>query len=40
MTQSQMQRIGTPRPTIEYANGRFWTRGSGSHIYAEIRFGW
>ncbi len=40
MTQSQMQRIGTPRPTIEYANGRFWTCGSGSHIYAEIQVGW
>lgn len=40
MTQSQIQSLGTPKTTIEYANGRFWTRGSGSHIYAEIRFGW
>lgn len=40
MTQAQINQIGSPTPTITYANGRFWTDGTGSSIYAELRFGW
>lgn len=38
MTQAQIDQIGSPTPTITYANGRFWTEGTGSSIYAELSF--
>jgi hypothetical protein len=38
MTQDQIQHIGTPKTTIEYASGSFYTRGTGSDIVAQISF--
>ena len=40
MSQATLQQIGSPKTTIEYANGKFWTRGTLMDNSAEIRFGW